>query len=818
MPVTLPIDDALPDLCSALDGAGVAVLQAPPGAGKTTRVPPCLSRQYPDGRIIMLEPRRVAARTAAERMASELGEAVGQTVGYRMRGETRTGPATRIEVVTEGILTRMIQSDPGLSGVACVVFDEFHERSLHADLGLALALEVRAALRPDLALVVMSATLNAQDVAELMDDAPVITSQGRMYSVETHWLDRSWKSGPQKRGAFEAAATALIADAAAFGEGSILVFLPGAGEIERVAVSLKNRAIPDADIVPLYGALPFKAQMAALRPADPGRRKIVLATSIAETSLTIPDVRIVVDCGLTRRPRFDPGSGMTRLVTERVTKAEADQRRGRAGRVAAGHCFRMWTKGEEGGLRAFPPVQIEDDDLAALALELAVWGARDPDDLAFLTPPPRKALGNARALLIAMGALKDDLCVTDHGRALGKLPLHPRLAHMLLRARKLKAETTAATIAAILSTGMRAERGDTRLGPLMEAAAKGRDASIKPVTAEIRRLEPKPDVTSHDPGALLSLAYPDRIAQRRKGKEPRYLLAAGNGARLTNDDPMADEPWLVIADLDGDRREAEIRLAAPVSLADIRSLHAGAIIEVEVCDWDARKSAVVAERRLCLGAIVIQSEKSPNPDPDRVRQAMMTGIRSLGMDALPWTKLARLLQARVSWARRNGADNLPDLSDVSLADTLDDWLAPYLGSVDTLSKLASIPLGEALNAALGWDNAQTLNRLAPQKYQAPTGTGVAIDYGADTPKISVRLQEMLGVRMHPTVGPQATPLLIELLSPAHRPIQTTADLPGFWASSYADVRKDLRGRYPRHVWPEDPARAQPTRRAKPRGS
>ena len=818
MPVKLPIDDVLPELCSALEGAGVAVLQAPPGAGKTTRVPPRLSKQYPDGRIIMLEPRRVAARTAAERMASEMGEPVGQTIGYRMRGETRIGPATRIEVVTEGILTRMIQSDPGLSGVACVIFDEFHERSLHADLGLALALEVRAALRPDLALVVMSATLDAQDVAALMDDAPVITSQGRMYDVETHWLDRPWKSGPQKRGAFEAAATALIADAAAFGDGSILVFLPGAGEIERVAGSLKDRAIPDADIVPLYGALPFKAQMAALSPADPGRRKIVLATSIAETSLTIPDVRIVVDCGLTRRPRFDPGSGMTRLATEKVTKAEADQRRGRAGRVAAGHCFRMWTKGEEGGLRAFPPVQIEDDDLAALALELAVWGARDPDDLAFLTPPPRKALDSARTLLIAMGALKDDLSVTDHGRALGRLPLHPRLAHMLTRARGLNSATTAATIAAILSTGMRGRRGDTRLTSLIETVARGRDTSVKSVQAEIRRLKPQPDVTPRDPGALLSLAYPDRIAQRRNGKEPRYLLAAGSGARLANDDPMADEPWLVIADLDGDRREAAIRLAVPVSLMDIRSLHADAITENEVCDWDVRKSVVVAERRLCLGAIIIQSEKSSDPDPDRVRRAMLTGIRSLRMDVLPWMKPTRLLQARVGWARRNGADDLPDLSDASLADTLEDWLAPYLDGVDTLSKLKNIPLGDALNAALGWDNAQTLNRLAPQKYQAPTGTSVAIDYGADTPKISVRLQEMLGVKTHPTVGPQATPLLIELLSPAHRPIQTTADLPGFWASSYADVRKDLRGRYPKHVWPEDPAEAQATRRAKPRGS
>jgi ATP-dependent helicase HrpB len=813
-PDSLPIDAVLDEIAQTLSAHGRLVLHAPPGAGKTTRVPlHLLHKRICTGRIVMLEPRRVAARTAATRMATQLGEDVGATVGYRMRGATKVSSATRIEVVTEGVLTRLIQSDPELSGIGCVIFDEFHERSLNADLGLALCCEIRAALRPDLHLVVMSATLDTQAVAQLLNDAPVVTAQGQAYEVETIWRKTPWRDPGKYNQRIEPIVVETVLDALNASVGSVLVFLPGAGEIARVQSGLSERVASDTDLIPLYGALPFAQQMQALRPAKKGRRNVVLATSIAETSVTIPDIRIVIDAGLARRARFDAGSGMSRLVTERVTKAEAAQRRGRAGRVAAGICYRLWTKGEEGALAAFPPVEVEDDDLTGLALELALWGASDPSQMPFLTAPPPATFAAAKALLHAFGALDDGGGITAQGRKLAGYAMHPRLAQMMIMGERLGAQTTAAKIAAILNERDPVPRGDATLDRRLELLRATSDPKARRLWTDIKRMKPKPDTTQITPGALLSCAFPDRIALRRSGEAPRYLMSGGSGAVLSPSDPLASSQWLAIAELDGARRDATIRIAAPLDPGDITRLHSARIAQHEICEWDARQNKVIAERQSRLSALVLDVERLQNPDPAMMIDAMLDGIAKLGIDALPWTKPARFLQARVAWVRQRGSD-LPDLSDEVLMEERADWLAPYLSGIQTKAALARIDMMAALEAHLGWEGAQTLDRLAPRKFTAPTGTGVAIDYSADKPKISIRLQEMLGLTQHPVVGPDQTPLLIELLSPAQRPIQTTADLPGFWATSYADVRKDMRGRYPKHPWPEDPSVAEATRRTK----
>ena len=799
----LPIDEVLPQVATALEDHGQLVLQAPPGAGKTTRVPLyLLQNDLTPGRIIMLEPRRVAARTAATHIASLLGQGVGEDVGYRMRGETKVSKSTRIEVVTEGILTRMIQSDPELSGVGCLIFDEFHERSLQADLGLALALEVKAALRAELQLIVMSATLDAEPVAKLMGDAPVITSEGRSFDVETIWLDKPWSS-PRGRGPrYEASVTDLVAHAVGDTTGGVLVFLPGAGEIARVQSQLNLGA--DVDVVPLYGALPFKAQMEALTPPKEGRRKVVLATSIAETSLTIPDVRVVVDGGRSRRPRFDPGSGMSKLVTERVTKAEATQRRGRAGRVAAGVCYRHWTKGEEGGMPSFPPVEIEDNDLLSLSLDLALWGETDPKRMPFLTQPPEAARNEARALLQQFGALTDAGQITEHGANIAKLPLHPRLAHMVARGRALGMGKTAAELAVLL------EARGTALDLEADLKLLGQGQMTREMKTTLKRIGQGEDAGGLSVGAVLSLAYPDRIAQRRKGETPRYLMSGGKGAVLPDDADLANAPWLVIADLDGMGRDAKARRIARISEGEIEELHQ--ITETPVCVWDKRNDAVVSEVQTRLGAIVLSS-KSGTADETLMSSAMLEGIRAMGLHVLPWSKPSRQLQRRAIWANGAGAD-IADMSDAGLLDDLEDWLAPYLSGFSSRAQLSQVDLMGALEVRIGWTELQALGSTAPVKFTAPTGTGVAINYDGEVPKISIRLQEMMGLTTHPVVGRNKIPLLIELLSPAQRPIQTTADLPGFWATSYLDVRKDMRGRYPRHHWPEDPSKAEPTRRVK----
>lgn len=817
----LPIEGALPALIPALRAQGRAVLQAPPGAGKTTRVPlAMLAAGLTPGRILMLEPRRLAARAAAERMAETLGESVGQTVGYRIRGEARVSAATRIEVVTEGILTRMIQSDPELAGVGAVIFDEFHERSLNADLGLALTWEVRGALRDDLIVLVMSATLDAEPVARMLADAPVITSTGRSFPVETRWLPRALP--PQTR--LEAATTDLVLQAVAEAEGGILVFLPGEGEIRRVEGLLKPRLPAGCTLHPLFGAMDFAAQRAAIAPAATGR-KIVLATAIAETSLTIQDIRIVVDAGRARRARFDPASGMARLVTERVTRAEAEQRRGRAGRVAPGLCYRLWTRGEEGGLAPFPPAEIEAADLSALALELALWGSADGADLAFLTPPNPAALAEAQALLTTLGALDGARRITAHGRALAALPLHPRLGHMLLTAGK-----GAATLAALLV----AERDPLRGAPadltlrLDAIADPKRFAERRPYTphrptierirAEAKRLAAlAPADIGLSPAEMLALAYPDRIGLRRKGEAPRWLLSGGKGAVMAEDDPMARSHLIVASDLDGGAREARIRQAIDLPEAALRRLYASQIRWRDVCDWSRRERRVIARRQEGFGALVLDDRIWHDAPPDAIARAALEGVRDLGLAALNLSDAARRLCARVELLRAEGVD-LPDFSDTGLMARLEDWLLPHLTGKRSADDLRGLDLLDPLRQSLTWEEVQTLDRLAPAHFETPLGRRIAIDYTGEAPGIEVRLQELFGVTAHPTVGPKRLPLRITLLSPGQRPVQVTMDLPGFWATSYADVRKDMRGRYPRHPWPEDPTQAEPTLRAKPRGT
>lgn len=812
--MTLPIDAILPDLMKTLRTDRCAVLQAPPGAGKTTRVPlALLDAKLTTGRIVMLEPRRLAARAAAERMAETLGEDTGQTIGYRVRGEACISTKTKVEVVTEGILTKMLQSDPSLEGIGAVIFDEFHERSLNSDLGLALVSEVRAALREDLILIVMSATLDAGPVAQLIN-APVITSKGQAFPVETRWLARP--TGDQR---LEPATATLVEQAYGETEGGILVFLPGEAEIRRTEALLKDRLSDEAQLRPLFGAMNLVAQRAAIRPASKGR-KIVLATSIAETSLTIEDIRVVIDAGRARRARFDPSSSMSRLVTERVTRAEADQRRGRAGRVAPGVCYRLWTKGEEGALAPYPPAEIETADLTPLALELALWGNGTGEGLAFLTPPNAAALAEARTLLTDLGALAKGH-ITEHGRTLAGLPLHPRLAHMLVTVGK-----PAASLAALLAERDPLRHAPTDISMRLKAITdpkgfeknhpfqinRGIVERIRQETKRLMRLVP--DGETLDPGEAAALAYPDRIGLRRKGTLPRYVLSGGKGATLSENDPLAQTRLIVVTDIDGDPREAKIRQAAPLTEAALRRLYENQIVWQDTCKWDRRENRISARRQEKFGALILDDRHWDAP-PDAIAESAADGIRNLGLNTLDWSRGASRLRARAELVRTEGED-FPDLSDDGLLNSLDDWLTPHLTNIRTAADLKVFNPLDALRLYIGWERLEHLERLTPGEFKTPLGRKVPVDYSGETPEISVRLQEMFGVTKHPTVGPNYTPLRITLLSPAGRPVQTTTDLPGFWASSYVDVRKDMRGRYPKHPWPEDPTEASPTLRAKPR--
>ncbi|UWP94773.1 ATP-dependent helicase HrpB [Aliiroseovarius crassostreae] len=810
----LPIHNALPALLTALHDTGRAVLMAPPGAGKTTVVPlKMLAAGAFEGRLIMLEPRRLAARTAAERMAQTLGEPVGQTVGYRIRGEVKTSKTTRIEVVTEGILTRMLQSDPSLEGVGAVIFDEFHERSLVADLGLALTWEAMGALRDDLKLVVMSATLDAEPVARLLEDAPIIRSHGRAFPVETRHLDR-----PLAKGARLPEATAdLVLQALDETEGGVLVFLPGEGEIRRCEAALRGRLPQDCHLHTLFGAMEFSAQRAAIQPAGAGR-KIVLATAIAETSLTIQDIRVVVDAGLARRARFDPGSGMSRLVTERVSKAEATQRQGRAGRVAEGVCYRLWTRGEEGGLPPFPPAEIETADLAPLALELAMWGAADGSGLAFLTPPNAGVLREAQQLLRDLGALDAGGRITDHGRQLARLPMHPRLGHMMV-----VAGASAAPLAALWGERDPLPRGaDPDLALRLEAtrdpngfarrrglqANRGAVERIRAEARRVARMVPEgPDLTEAQQTAL---AYPDRIGLRRPGDTPRFVLSGGKGCIMDPATPLANARLIVVTDTDGNPREAKIRQAIQISESELRELFADNIRWHDDCEWSRRDGRVVARRRERLGAVVLDDRIWKDAPNEEIARAMLDGVRDLG---LRLSDAAKRFVARVELLRDEG-EELPDMRESALMESLETWLLPHLSGVRTATDWKKFDALEALRARLDWPQMQMLDRLAPAHFETPLGRKVPIDYSGDHPEIQIRLQELFGVTRHPRVG--RTPLRVTLLSPGHKPVQTTLDIPGFWASSYADVRKDMRGRYPKHPWPEDPTQADPTLRAKPR--
>ena len=813
----LPVDEALPDLVAALGQKGLAVLVAPPGAGKTTRVPLALiGTPWCAGKVIMLEPRRIAARAAAERMAWTIGETAGENVGYRVRLQSRIGPRTRVEIVTEGVFTRMILADPGLDGVSAVIFDEFHERSLDGDLGLALALDARGALRPDLRILVMSATIDGARVASLLGDAPVIRSEGRAFPVETRYRGRD------QRQYLEPQIVSAVLDALANETGSILVFLPGAREIRRTETLLSEKIRdPAVDLAPLHGTMEPQAQDRAIAPAPPGRRKIVLATSIAETSLTIEGVRVVIDSGLARVPRYDPATGLTGLATIRVSRAAADQRRGRAGRVEPGVCYRLWDEAETRALPDFAPPEIREADLAPLALSLAEWGTGDPGQLAWLDPPPRAAFEAARDLLRELGAIDPDGRLTGRGRDLARLPLPPRLAAMVLAAGD--AASTAAALALLLTErGLGGREVDLahRLRGLVQDRSDRARAGRQMAESWVRLAGAKPGPIEPDrAGAILALAYPDRIAKARPGQPGRYLLANGKGAELDPSDPLARHEFLVVADLSGAGPTARIVLAAAIDEQSIEQDFADRIATVDEVRFDPATGGVRSRRMKRFGKLVLQESPSSELDPEQVRSALLQGIADLGVATLPWTKDQERLRSRVEFLRALEPEAWPDLSDAGLNTTLADWLGPFLTGKRSIGAIGADDLGNALAALVPWDQKRRLDEDAPSHFEAPTGSMVPIDYGAEGgPSVAIRVQELFGLAKHPTIGAGKVPLTLALLSPAHRPIQITRDLPGFWAGSWKDVRSDMRGRYPKHVWPDDPANAQPTRRAKPRGT
>jgi ATP-dependent helicase HrpB len=761
---------------------------------------------------VVLEPRRLAARAAAERMAKTLGEPVGQTVGFRVRMQTRVSAATRVEVVTEGVFTRMILADPELAGVGCVIFDEFHERSLDADLGLALARDAQEVLREDLRLLVMSATLDGAAVGRLLGEAPVVESQGRTFPVETRYLGRDETMRLEDR-AVRAVERALAAET-----GSLLVFLPGQGEILRTAERLAERLRdPAVEIAPLFGAMDPRDQDRAIATPPEGKRKVVLATSIAETSLTIEGVRVVIDAGLSRVPRFDPASGLTRLATVRVSRAAAAQRRGRAGRTEPGVCYRLWDEAETRALPAYADPEILDADLAGLALDLARWGAKDAGQLALLDPPPAAAYAEARALLVRLEALTPEGVLTPHGQALSDFPLAPRLAHMVLKAAQTGQADRAARIAALITERNLGGR-DADLRHRLEALERERGPRARDAKALADRWagfagkggrgEPLSD------GLLLAFAYPERIA-RARGPLGEFQLASGRGAFLESTDALARETWLAVAELGGGERRDRILLAAPLSEAEIAEAFADQLVEEDRLE-ESGGGRLRAKRILRLGRLTVRETVDDNPDPALIAQALADRVRRDGVGVLPWGPAAESLRGRVAFLRRT-EPAWPDLSDAALAERLDDWLAPLLSGVRSLTALKPDVLDGALRTLIPWDLQRRLEADAPARWTAPTGNSFAIDYAADGgPRVEVRVQEVYGVAEHPTVAGQ--PLTLALLSPAHRPIQTTKDLPGFWKGSWKDVRTEMRGRYPKHVWPEDPAAAQPTTRAKPRGT
>ncbi len=812
----LPVSHVLPDISAALGKEKRAVLSAPPGAGKTTLVPLHLLNQpwREDGKIILLEPRRLAARAAAGRMASLLGEQVGDTVGYRMRLDNRISARTRIEVVTEGVFARMILDDPELSGVSTVIFDEFHERSLDADFGLALALDVQSALREDLRILVMSATLDVERVAALLDHPPVIESMGRAFPIDIRYQDRP---GGER---IEDAMVRAIVESHASETGSILSFLPGQAEISRTAERLEGRFGPETLIAPLYGNLSQKEQDAAIRPASPGTRKIVLATSIAETSITIDGVRIVIDSGLQRLPVFEASTGITRLETVRVSRASADQRAGRAGRTEPGIAIRLWHQGQTAALPAFTPPQILSSDLSGLVLDLAHWGVQDTKSLAFVDQPPEATIREARALLLQLGALDKDGALTARGKVMRGLALPPRLAAMVVSAGETGHAKDAALISVLLTEqglGGNSIDLEDRLRRFRNEKGERAEASRRLAG---RLADGLNRVSSNEPvlaGQLLLHAFPDRIALQRGGRG-RYLMANGRGAELAETERLAGSQMLVIADLTGRAAQGRILAAAEVSRADIEAELPGEIRTDDQTFFDKQSRQVRARRATRLGAIVFDEAPLPRPTGEAVSKALAEGLREIGLDQLPFSKEAQQLRERIGFLHRSIGEPWPEMSDEALLDRMDDWFIPFQMDARGLADISAAGLSNGLMALVPHDLQRDLARLAPTHFEAPTGQRHPIQYDGEEPILTIRVQELFGLRQHPAVAGGRLPLLLELTSPAHRPIQTTRDLPGFWAGSWRDVRADMRGRYPRHPWPERPEDAAPTTRAKPRGT
>jgi ATP-dependent helicase HrpB len=808
----LPIEAVLPELMQTLRINRSVVLQAPPGAGKTTRVPVALLHEewLGDRRIVMLEPRRLAARAAATFMARQLGEDVGQTIGYRIRFDTRVSARTRVEVVTEGVLTRMLQDDPALEHYAAIIFDEFHERSIHADLGLALALQARALLRDDLRIIVMSATLQGEPIARLLGNAPIITSEGRSYPVETHYLDRP------REGFIEPLVARQVRRALEDHAGDVLVFLPGAAEIHRTQEQLDD--VPN--VLPLYGNLTQAEQDRAIAPSPPGQRKVVLATSIAETSLTIEGVRVVIDSGLMRVPRFDVRTGMTRLTTMSVSKASADQRRGRAGRLGPGVCYRLWTRYEQDALVPHTTPEILEADLAPLALDLASWGTNDPLQLEWLDPPAAPAFAQARELLGELGALDGNGNITEHGRRMARLPAHPRIAHMLLRAKELKCASLACDIAALLSERdiMRGAQPDPDLQPRI-AAMHGRRSgdvdhgALQRARREAEHLRKAMHVSADRAdenwtGVLLAFAYPDRIAQKRE-QRGRYLLRNGRGAIVDPQYNLGGEDYIVAAALDGRGRESRVFMGAAITEAELRTHFIDQIERAQHVELRGEKVRAVTREQ--LGAIVLSEAPVMQADPAALAAALLAAVSERGLPALPWNGEARSLQQRVAFMRTLDAA-WPDLSDDTLMQKLDDWLAPMLAGVTSLQQVDVLA---ALQKEIPWAMARELDQLAPTHLQVPTGSHIRIDYtDPAAPAVAVRLQEIFGMTETPRIGGNRVPITMQLLSPARRPVQVTRDLASFWQKGYFEVKKELKGRYPKHYWPDDPLAAKPSRGVK----
>jgi len=836
--ISLPIDEVLPALREALATRHEAVLEAPPGAGKTTRVPlALLNEPWLAGQtILMLEPRRLAARAAAERLASELGEKVGETVGYRIRLDSKVGPETRIEVVTEGILTRRLQDDPALDGVGLLIFDEFHERSLDADLALALSLNGRELFRDDqpLKILLMSATLEGERLAGLLDDAPILRSEGRMYPVAMRW------GRPFQPGEFiEPRLVQTILDALDDETGSVLVFLPGQAEIRRVHQQLADALGESTQVLlcPLHGELDLAAQRAAIDPAPAGQRKVVLATNIAETSLTIDGVRVVIDAGLARVPRFDPGSGMTRLDTQRISRASATQRAGRAGRLEPGVCYRLWSQDQHEQLAAYASAEILSADLAGLALQLGRWGVA-PGQLVWLDVPPAAAYAQAQDLLERLGALDGD-ALTRHGQAMAELPAHPRIAHLLLRGQALGLADMACDVAALLGERdiLRGAGADlhSRLALLSgeERAARGAQGGVQRARQLARQyrgyLRGKAAEPVSDPdhprwlGALLALAYPDRVAQQRRAGGAEYRLANGRAALFAEADSLMKQPWLVIADL-GSRqgqREERIYLAADFDPALFDSVLAEQVRCVDQLDWDEREGVLRAERQRKVGELILSREPLTGLDETARSQALVNLVRRKGLELLPWTPELRQWQARVALLRQldlagKGESEWPDVSDAALLKSLEHWLMPYLGKVSRLSHFANLDLSSIVHNLLPWPLPQRLDELAPHHLSVPSGSSIRLDYSEQPPILAVRLQELFGLAETPRIAGGRQVVKLHLLSPARRPVQVTQDLANFWRSTYAEVKKDLKGRYPKHYWPDDPLVAEATARIKPR--